>query len=134
MAALKEAMAGGRLWVAEEAGAVVGFAVAGVLDGYAHLREVDVAVHAARRGHGTRLVGAVAAWAEAARLRGVTLATFSDVAWNRPWYERLGFVPATAAALGPGHVAVVEQDRAAGLDIERRTLMWRPPGGPRAPG
>ncbi len=61
-------------------------------DGAAHLQQLVVDPAHARRGLGSALVDA--ACAEATR-RGhdrLSLTTFRDVIFNRPFYERLGFV------------------------------------------
>ncbi len=58
----------------------------------AHLQQLAVDPAHGRRGLGTALVQACC---EQARLRGhdeLTLTTFRDIAFNAPWYARLGFV------------------------------------------
>ena len=50
---LNEAIRDGRLWVALHAGTPVGFALADVLDGEAHLDELDVLPEFGRRGIGS---------------------------------------------------------------------------------
>ena len=66
MAAAVEA---GQLLVAELDGALVGFALLGMLEGAsaadAHLRELDVLPDAGGRGVGTALIDASCAWGEA---------------------------------------------------------------------
>lgn len=122
-----------RLWVADDAGTVVGFALATTVDGEAHLREIAVAVDHGGQGLGTRLVEAALDWARIQELPAVTLTTFVDIAWNGPWYERLGFRTVAAEDRGPGLRAVVAEEAAAGLDMERRTVMRRALRGPTAP-
>ena len=56
---LHEAMERGHLWVATCDGEVVGFAQAMVLDGIAHLDEIDVVPAHTRKGVGSRLVETV---------------------------------------------------------------------------
>ena len=81
----------GFLLVAGEPGTVVGFAHVLWLQGTAHLEQLAVHPDAQRRGTGTALVRAVLARAAAEGHRRLTLSTYADVAWNRPFYERLGF-------------------------------------------
>lgn len=81
-----------RAWVAvDDLGAVIGFAVAWVVDGEGHLDELAVTPAHGRRGVGRALVDEVLAWSAARGLPSVTLITFRDVPWNGPYYERIGF-------------------------------------------
>ena len=90
--ALAEAVRAGTLWVAVGEGNVpVGFAYVRPREGYAHLLEVDVHPDHGQRGLGTALVNTVIDWARAQDLAGVTLTTFRHLAWNGPFYHRLGF-------------------------------------------
>ena len=82
----------GRLWVAADTqGQVVGFALASVVGENAHLDELDVLPTHGRRGIGTALVQAVHEWAIRSDYSAVTLTTLSDIPWNRPFYEALGY-------------------------------------------
>lgn len=111
----------GRLWVADHAGTVVGFALATVVDGQAFLREIDVAPSHGRRGIGAALVGRVCAWARTEGFTSVTLTTFRDVPWNEPWYARLGFRFLPPDERGPELRAIVDREARDGL--ARRTVM-----------
>ena len=118
--------AAGRSWVATGTdGAVVGYAVADVLDGNAHLEQVSVRPDAQGHGTGRALVDAVAAWARSQGHPAVTLTTFTDVEWNAPLYEHLGFRALSQAEIGPELAARVVEETAFGLDPERRVCMWR---------
>ena len=77
-----------RLLVAVEGDRVVGFVLLEEVDGRGHVEEVSVHPGGQGAGVGTALLEAARAWAAAAGLDGVTLTTFADVPWNRPWYER----------------------------------------------
>jgi GNAT superfamily N-acetyltransferase len=57
----------------------------------AHLEQLAVHPDHGRRGIGTALVEAVCAEAAARGFDRVTLRTFADIAWNGPFYARLGF-------------------------------------------
>src|SRR5581483_4675821 len=100
---------------------VVGFALAMVVDGQAHLREIDVLPSHGRSGIGTQLVAAVVAWAAASGLGAVTLTTFTHIPWNAPWYRRLGFSPTDE--VGPELRQIMAEEREAGLDMRLRTAM-----------
>jgi ribosomal protein S18 acetylase RimI-like enzyme len=117
-----------RAWVAlDDLGAVIGFAVAWVVDGEGHLDELAVTPAHGRRGVGRALVDAVVDWSAARGLPSVTLITFRDVPWNGPFYEKLGFEAVTAltptlqAALNQGATWGVPRDLVMrrSLDAER---------------
>ena len=67
-----------------------------------HLEEIDVHPDHSRRGVGTRLVLHVCEWAAGQEYQLVTLTTFRDVAWNMPWYARLGFAVVPPERLSTG--------------------------------
>jgi GNAT superfamily N-acetyltransferase len=115
---------GGRGWVATaDDGTVVGFAVADVVDGEAHLHEISVRPDHQGRGLGRELVGAVRDWADAAGYAAVTLTTFDQVSWNRPLYEHLGFRVLEDHEIGPGLRAIRADERASGIDVSPRVCM-----------
>ena len=129
---LHEALVDGRLWVAETVvGAsapgpdLVGFALAEIVDGNVHLEQVSVVRSCHGRGVGRRLVETVCAWAQEQAMPAVTLCTFSDVEWNRPLYEHLGFHVLPEERWTPGLRAVFDSDARLGLDLERRVVMHR---------
>jgi GNAT superfamily N-acetyltransferase len=101
----------------------VGFACVEVVDGAAHIWQVSVDPRAARRGRGRALVEAVCDWAVANGLPAVTLTTFSDVAWNGPFYARLGF--REIENLSPGLAAIREHERTIGDDDFGRRVAMR---------
>lgn len=68
-----------------------GFALAIPQDGRGHLLEVAVAADQQRQGYGRALIAAAEDWAVCKGLRELTLTTFRDVAWNAPFYARLGY-------------------------------------------
>jgi GNAT superfamily N-acetyltransferase len=124
LAELDAYAAADRSWVAtDNDGRIVGYAVADVLDGVAHLEQVSVRPGAQGRGIGRELVDAVADWARASRFDAVTLTTFTDVAWNAPLYAHLGFRALTEAELGPELVARRDEETSHGLDPARRVCM-----------
>jgi len=117
----------GRLWLAVESSSetAVGFAMARVVDGRTHLFELDVHPDHGRQGLGTRLVEAVV---ESARARGdadVTLSTFIHLPWNKPFYERLGFVVMAPGEIEPEFTEVLRKEVVSGLDPAKRVAMHR---------
>jgi GNAT superfamily N-acetyltransferase len=123
---LQNAQREGHLWVALLDDAAVGFAHVEVIERDAvHLEELDVAPAHGRRGVGTQLVLQVCEWAAANRYGSVTLVTFRDVAWNMPFYARLGFDVVTPAELSPALSAILDDETRRGIDPRRRVVMRR---------
>ena len=132
---LAHAHAAGLLWVARApAGEPIGFALLEIVDGQAHLEEIDVHPAHGRRGVGRALLDAVVAWARGAGHGAVTLTTFRDIPWNAPFYERAGFRELAPHELGPGLAAVVSDEAARGLDPAQRVAMRRDLAVRRQPG
>jgi NAD(P)H-dependent FMN reductase/GNAT superfamily N-acetyltransferase len=126
-AVLQSALRLGHLWVALAGNTPVGVAHVEAIDTRtAHLEEIDVRPEHGRRGLGTRLVTEVCAWAASAGYDSVTLTTFSDVPWNRPFYERLGFRVVPGAELSAALRVIADDERRRGLDPSRRVVMERP--------
>ena len=71
--------------------------LAAVVDHGAHVEQVSVRPAWAGRRLGAALIEAVAGWGRRRGLAALTLTTFSEVPWNRPYYARLGF-----AVIGDG--------------------------------
>ena len=96
----------GRAWVAvDDHDEPVGFVVADVIDGAAHIEQVSVHPAHARQRIGAMLLDHVADWAARQGLAALTLITFRGVPWNAPYYERLGFRELAPAELTPGLAA-----------------------------
>ena len=122
----RDAQSEGRLWVALADDAPVGFALVEILsDRQAHLEEIDVDPRHGRRGVGAALVRAVCAWACRSGYEEVTLTTFRAVAWNMPFYSRIGFEEVAAGDLTPQLEAIVQDETARGLERSRRVVMRR---------
>jgi len=120
---LESYVRGGRTWVAEEDGVVCGYALADVLDEQAHLEQVTVHPDYGRRGIGGLIIDAVAGWAREQGYTSMTLLTFTDVAWNGPYYRRLGFVPVPDAEMGPDLTSLRGHEADLGLDTSIRGAM-----------
>jgi len=116
----------GRAWVAvDDHDEPVGFVVADVIDGNAHIEQVSVHPAHARQGIGAMLLDHVAAWAARRGLPALTLITFRGVPWNAPYYERLGFRELAPAELTPGLAALWAAAPGAGRDSPERVCMRR---------
>jgi GNAT superfamily N-acetyltransferase len=116
-------VADGRAWVAVANGVVCGYAIVDVLDGVAHVEQVTVHPDYGRRGIGRVIMEEVAAWARGRGYTALTLLTFRDVAWNGPYYRRLGFVDIPDDAMGPELTALRAHEAELGLDITIRGAM-----------
>lgn len=85
-------IAAGTVWVAVDGqDRPVGFLTAEVTGEALHIWELAVAHEAQKHGLGRRLMEVAEAEARARGLAAETLTTFSDVPWNAPFYQRLGF-------------------------------------------
>lgn len=116
-----------RVWVAaDERDRPVGYAVAGPLGGGLHLRELSVDPAHARRGIGSALVRAVI---DAARTDGasrVSLTTFRNVPFNRPFYETLGFNELDLRRAPDALTQAFHDELPAGVAASARLLMEYP--------
>ncbi|BCP53236.1 N-acetyltransferase GCN5 [Kaistia sp. 32K] len=103
--------------------APIGFVLAGRLDHALHIYEVSVATPFGGQGIGRSLVAAAEQAARESGIHALTLATFRDVPWNRPFYERLGFVEVETIDWTPAFHLLHAAERLSGLPIERRLFM-----------
>lgn len=92
-------------------GTPVGFAASGVRDGEPYLDQLSVRTHAMRLGLGTALLNATESVARSDGARALWLTTYSHCPWNRPFYERAGFVVVRDLECGPEMLAEVTYER-----------------------
>lgn len=113
-----------RLWVAVAGEArVVGFAMADIVDGAAHLDEINVLPEFGRRGIGTSLVAAVHAWAVSEGFGVLTLVTFRHLPWNEKFYKKQGFMEVPGGELGAGIARLIEEEAQVGINVKDRVAM-----------
>ncbi len=93
------------------------------MDGHVHICQVSVHPDHGRKGLGRALIEHVAAWARGQGIAGLSLTTFTEVAWNGPYYERCGFRTVAASDLGPEHERLRGEEIARGLDRWPRACM-----------
>lgn len=122
---LRAHLADDSAWVAELDGRVVGYATASVVDGHAHLDQVSVIPSAGGRGIGRALVECVHGWARDRGRSAITLTTFTDVAFNGPWYRSLGYEDLPDHELGPELAAIRRNEGEAGIEVSPRAAMRR---------
>jgi GNAT superfamily N-acetyltransferase len=114
----------GSLWVAvTNDDEPVGFLAAHELDEAFYIAEVSVTISHQRQGIGTQLISTTMEYARAGGFRLVTLTTYRDLAWNGPFYTKLGFSEVNAEEAGPGHLRKVCSEAEAGHDPSRRCVM-----------
>ncbi len=125
---LAEAIAARHVFVARDTqGRPVGFTLTSERGGTLYLDQVSVHPGHGRKGLGRALVRRVVADAKDRGLKSVTLSTFRDVAWNGPFYRKLGFreIPEGKHA---DWMCEIEALQAAKLDVDKRCFMRRRTG------
>jgi GNAT superfamily N-acetyltransferase len=105
-------------------GRLVGLLVMDRIDGAPYLEQLSIRRTVMRQGLGRRLLERAIEWAGRAPL---WLTTYSHIPWNRPFYERYGFVATRELACPPGMVAILEDQRRALPAPEQRIAMRRGP-------
>lgn len=116
----------GRAWVhVAEDDRPVAYLLVAPVDVHAHVEQVSVHPDHARRGIGGRLLGAAERWAAARGMTTLSLTTYAEVAWNGPYYARLGFTVLPEDQLTDGLRAIRAHEAAKGLDRWPRVVMVR---------
>ncbi|MFN3521264.1 MAG: GNAT family N-acetyltransferase [Phenylobacterium sp.] len=88
-----------------------------------YIEQIDVLPDWGRRGIGAGLLAEVARQGRAAGARALVLSTFREVAFNAPYYRRLGFAELGEDELDAELRAIREAHLARGLDETRRVFM-----------
>ncbi|MGK8508930.1 GNAT family N-acetyltransferase [Nocardia asiatica] len=120
---LREFQRAGRAWVWTDDDVPIAYLLLVVVDGNAHIEQVSVHPDGAGRRIGKRLIDRAARWAAAEGLPAMTLTTFTEVPWNGPYYQRLGFRYLSAEEETPGLAALRAAERDHGLDRWPRACM-----------
>lgn len=116
----------GTVWVAQAGpGPLRGFVSAEAFGDELHTWELAVDAGHQQMGIGRRLMQKACGHACAHGLSSVTLTTFRDLAWNAPWYARLGFRQEQPLR-GSRLEAVLDAEARHGLPVERRVAMRLP--------
>lgn len=102
----------GRVFLAvEPAGFPIGFAALDLIDGEPYLDQLAVRMASMRRGVGGALLQKAAEWAHELGHSALWLTTYSHLPFNRPFYERHGYVVMPEEACGAGIRHHLEQQR-----------------------
>jgi GNAT superfamily N-acetyltransferase len=114
----------GTSWVAvDDADIPIGFLIGDWAGDIFHIVEISVRLDWQRSGSGSALLSCVIAWAREQGLRGVTLTTFRDVAWNAPFYRRFSFHEIEWQELERHVAGALGREAAIGLPRELRCAM-----------
>lgn len=100
----------------------MGFMTQRFVDGEPYLDQIAVRRSHMRCGVGTALLVRAIEWSVA---RPLWLTTYSHVPWNRPYYERHGFIAVPERACGAEIRAILQEQRAALPYPEQRMAMVR---------
>lgn len=127
---LREFRSHGHAWVyTSEGGTPIAYTLVSEVDGNAHLEQVSVHPDHAGQRIGKALIDATITSARACGFSAMTLTTFTDVAWNGPYYARLGFRYIPQREETPGLRSIRAAEATHGLDQWRRACMrieWSP--------
>lgn len=107
----------------DRAGAILGFAISGELDGEPYLEQLSVRMSAMRRGIGTMLLSEAIRLARHHGGRALWLTTYDQLPWNRPFYEKSGFTVVSAGEYGDGLAREFEYQRRWLPQPEKRVVM-----------
>ena len=118
-----EAIEAGTAWIAEDAGEAVGFTAARLDGRHMHVLELSVRLGHQRKGVGRALMWASVEEARRRDLAALTLTTFRELAWNEPFYARLGFRTLAEHELDDRLRKTLQAEAEAGLPRERRCAM-----------
>ena len=88
-----------------------------------HICAAGVRLDSQPVGIGHRLMSATIQAARDSHIASITLTTFGDVAWNAPFYERLGFCRLGRRNTNDRLRAVLRSEAIAGLPTSRRCAM-----------
>ncbi len=115
------------VWVSEVDGdQVVAYLIAIEVDDDIHIDQVSVRTEFEGAGIGAALIDLAATWGRGIGARRATLFTFEGVAWNAPYYRRLGFTSLDDSAMGPELLQIFDAERATDLHHWKRVALARP--------
>jgi GNAT superfamily N-acetyltransferase len=101
----------------------IGFTGGENIEGDFHLAEISVAQDFQGKGVGRALMEMMEADVRREGYKAITLTTFRTLAWNGPWYGRLGFTEVNPIEMGPTYLGILENERQNGFDMSARCVM-----------
>ena len=107
-------------------GVLAGFLAAQLVGDALHIAELAVSLDHQQQGLGRALMAAADARAGDLGLAALTLTTFTDVPWNAPFYEKLGFEKLTADSLDDRLADILARRNRAGLAETLRDAQTPP--------
>jgi GNAT superfamily N-acetyltransferase len=119
---LAEAIEAGHLLVVREGDRPAGFAMVSKRDGSLYLDQISVDPGHGRKGLGRALIAGVVKLARREKSKRVTLSTFRHVAWNGPFYRRLGFRELPRKHM-TDWMKELESLQARSMDVSQRCFM-----------
>lgn len=102
---------------------IVGFGACQACEDALHLWELAVRRERQGQGIGRAIVAACTDLGRRRGLPAVTLSTFRDIAWNAPFYGRLGFIEVPEAAFNRRLALIRQREVDLGLDVANRCAM-----------
>lgn len=121
---LEQARQQDMLWLVQCAdGTPVGYVMMESLDGLTLLAQIDVQPAHGRQGLGAALIRHALSQVQASE---VWLTTFTDVPWNAPFYQKLGFVVVDEACAPDAIGKTLAAERARGLQQRVAMRLTRP--------
>jgi GNAT superfamily N-acetyltransferase len=122
---LRKGFGDGLIWVAvDNVEELVGFALCSDRGDDLYLEQLSVLPRHGRQGLGTRLVRRCLQEAEARSFKRVSLSTFRKVAWNGPFYRKLGFREVPTWRLQDWQTEIRELQKQT-MDVRLRCFMAR---------
>jgi GNAT superfamily N-acetyltransferase len=123
---LDSARRGDTFLAVDSDGQGVGFAALGKVDEQPYLDQLSVRLGVMRRGIGRLLLGRALEWAAHQDGGALWLTTWDHLPYNRPFYERHGFVVVPEAQCGPDVRYHLSEERQWLPAPDRRIAMRRP--------
>ncbi|MGB7372687.1 GNAT family N-acetyltransferase [Pontixanthobacter sp.] len=102
---------------------IVGFLASQPFGRELHIWEMSVLPAFQQRGIGAGLLRACIIDAKNSGFAAVTLTTFRDIAWNAPFYEKIGFATISDLAAHPRLAKKIAHEASQGLPRDRRCAM-----------
>jgi GNAT superfamily N-acetyltransferase len=116
-------IAAGACWIADEKDRPVGFLSAGIEADALHIWELDVRLDRQGQGIGRALLERAVADARRRGLAAVTLTTFRAVAWNAPFYRKVGFRILDDAEIDERLASLLGDEAEHGMASDQRCAM-----------